>query len=142
MALPSLPTLPFERHDEEDKKLTTELVKRLNEDTRRIRIIEQRVDRLENSLDTMQENTLTQLNDLKLDLEKINNKIVSVSEKLLSIEGEILRLSKELTRTATKRELKQMETFIDLINPITAKFATKDEVEKMIDNRVPKPKKA
>ena len=142
MALPSLPTLPFERHDEEQRKLTTELVKRINEDTRRIRIIEQRVDRLENSIESIQESTLTQLNDLKLSLEKISNKIVSVSEKLVNIEGEILRLSKELSKTATKRELKQMETFIDLINPITAKFATKDEVENMIDNKILKNRKA
>lgn len=142
MALPSLPSLPFEKHGEDESKLTAELVKRVNEDVRRIRIIEQRVDRVENSLESIQENTLTQLNDLKLALEKINNKIVSVSEKLVNIEGEILRLSKELSKTATKRELKQMETFIDLINPITAKFATKDEVERMIDNRTPKNKKA
>ncbi|MEK6909553.1 MAG: hypothetical protein AABW61_00575 [Candidatus Aenigmatarchaeota archaeon] len=142
MALPTLPSLPFERHGEEEGKLTAELVKRLNEDTRRIRIVEQRIDRLENSIDTLQENALTQLNDLKLALEKINNKIVSVSEKLVSIEGEILRLGKEISKTATKRELKQMETFIDLINPITAKFVTKDEVERMIDYKTPKNKKA
>ena len=142
MALPSLPSLPFEKHGEDESKLTAELVKRVNEDVRRIRIIEQRIDRLESSIDTLQENALTQLNDLKLALEKINNKIVSVSEKLVNIEGEILRLSKELSKTATKRELKQMETFIDLINPITAKFVTKDEVENMIENQIPKSKKA
>lgn len=142
MALPSLPQLPFERHGEEEEKLTSELVKRMNESTRRIRIIEQGVDKLESSIGSIQEGTLTQLNDLKLALEKINNKIVSVSEKLVNIEGEILRLSKELSKTATKRELKQMEIFIDLINPITAKFATKDEVEKMIDNKMPRIKKA
>ncbi len=134
--------MPFEGHEEDITKVTAELVKRMNEDTRRIRIIEQRVDRLENSIESIQENSLTQLNDLKLALEKINNKIVSVSDKLMNIEGEILRLSKEISKTATKRELKQMETFIDLINPITAKFATKDEVEKMIDNKLPKTKKA
>ena len=142
MAIPSLPTLPFERHGEEEEKLSAELVKRMNESTRRIRIIEQRVDRVESSIESIQGNTLTQLNDLKFALEKIANRIVTVSEKLINIEGEILRLSKELSKTATKRELKQMEIFIDLINPITAKFATKDEVEKMIDNKLPRVKKA
>lgn len=138
MALPSLPTLPFEKHDEDWKKLTGELVKRMNDDTRRIRIMEQRLDRVESSVQSMQENTLNQLNDLKLALERINDKIVSVSEKLMSIEGEILRLNKDVSKTATKRELKQIETFIDLINPITAKFVTKDEVEKMIEYNKPK----
>lgn len=135
-----LPTLPFEKHD--DKNLGAELVTRMNDSTRRIRIIEQRIDRLENSIEALQENTLTQLNDLRLSLDKINDKFASVSEKLLNIEGEILRISKELSKSATKRELKQMETFIELINPITAKFATKDEVEKMIDNKMPRIKKA
>ncbi len=135
-----LPTLPFEKHD--DKNLGAELVTRMNDSTRRIRIIEQRIDRLENSIEALQENALTQLNDLRLSLDKINDKFASVSEKLLNIEGEILRISKELSKSATKRELKQMETFIELINPITAKFATKDEVEKMIDNKMPRIKKA
>ncbi|MBI2547552.1 MAG: hypothetical protein HYW23_03850 [Candidatus Aenigmarchaeota archaeon] len=137
----ALPTLPFERHGGNVEELITELVKRLNENTRRIRIIEQRVDRVENSVDALEDNTLTQLNDLKLSLEKISDRIVSLSEKLVSIEGEILRLGKELSKTATKREFKEMETFIDLINPITAKFATKDEVEKMIEDKTAKIKR-
>ena len=140
MALPTLPSLPFERHDEDEKKVTGELVKRMNDDTRRIRIMEQRIDRVESSVEGLQENALNQLTDLKLSLERINDKIVSVSEKLMTIEGEILRLNKELSKTATKRELKQMETFVDLINPITAKFATKDEVEKMIEFSKPRNK--
>lgn len=133
MALPD-PTrlIPFERRDEESAAITSELVKRINEDTRRIRIIEQRIDRVENSINALEDNYLTQFNDLKLSLEKLGNKMVSISEKLVDIESEMLRLNKELAKTATKREIKQMETFIDLINPVTAKFMTRDEMENFV----------
>ncbi|MBI2542834.1 MAG: hypothetical protein HYW24_01485 [Candidatus Aenigmarchaeota archaeon] len=142
MALPTLPQLPFERQDDNVKALISELVKRINEDARRIRVVEQRMDRLDNSISALQDDTLTQLSDLKVFLDKINNKIITMSEKLVGIESEILRLNKELTKTATKRELKEMETFIDLVNPITSKFATRDEVERMIQDKLAKSKKA
>ena len=137
----ALPTLPFEHADKETKDLAVELIKRVNDSERRIRIIEQRIDRLENAIGSLQDNSLTQVNDLKLALEKISNKLVSISEKLMSIEMEMLRFNKELSKTATKRELKQIETFVELINPVTAKFITKDEVERVLDDRLAKLKK-
>lgn len=141
MAIPDPARIFFERHDD-TKALISELIKRVNEDTRRIRIIEQRIDRIESSVSSIQEDSLNQINELKLSLEKMTNKLSSISEKLANIESEILRLSKELSKTATKRELKQMETFIDLINPITAKFVTRDEMEKFVNEKIPKNKKA
>ncbi len=137
----ALPTLPFERDDKESKELTGEVIKRVNDSERRVRIIEQRIDRLENSIGALQDNSLTQINDLKLTLEKITNKLSSINEKLMGIETEILRVSKEISKSATKRELKQIETFMELTNPVTAKFVTRDEMETAFENRLAKFKK-
>ncbi|MBI2084107.1 MAG: hypothetical protein HYT70_00630 [Candidatus Aenigmarchaeota archaeon] len=142
MAIPD-PTriLQFEQHGD-ITRLAEELVKRLNENTRRIRIVEQRMDRMDNSINALEDNTLNQLNDLKMFLEKITDRLVSLSEKLVGIESEILRLSKELSKTATKREFKEIETYMELINPVTAKYVTKDEMERYISLKIPKAKKA
>lgn len=122
----------------ETKAIITELVRRMNEDTRRIRALEQRLTRIDNSIDSLEYNTLTQLNDLKIKFEKIGNNLLEVSEKLTSIENEILRINKELEKTATKAEVKQLETFIELFNPVKSRFVTKDEMERMLEEKLVK----
>ncbi len=133
--------LSFERRDDMTA-LASELVKRVNEDTRRIRAIEQRMDRMENSISALQDSTLNHLNELKIFMEKMTDRLVLLSEKLVSIENEILRVNKDLSKTATKREFKEIETYMELINPVTAKYVTKDEMERYVSLKIPKVKKA
>ncbi len=118
------------------KSLATELVKRINEDTRRIRSLEQRMEKNENTMRGLEDSNLAQLNELKLGLEKIGDRILKTSDRLESIENEILRLNKELGKTASKMDVKQMESFIDLVNPITSRFVTKDEMDRAMEERL------
>lgn len=120
------------------KDITTELVKRLNMNGRRIRSLEDRVERVENRVRGMEERVLEQMNTLKIDLERISQKIAYATQKLADINKEILRINKELSKTATKREVKEVQSFIDLVNPITAKFVTKDELERRLEELVKK----
>jgi predicted nucleic acid-binding Zn-ribbon protein len=122
----------FEKPVEDVRALSTEIIRRVNEDTRRIRNIEQRIDKLENSISTLEEAVLTQTGEIKVNLERIIQKVTSFSDKLTGIESEILRLNKELGKAATKSEVKQIETFIDIVNPITAKFVTRDELDRQL----------
>jgi len=115
--------------------LSSELVRRMNEDARRIKSIEQKMDRLENTLITLEESALMQMNELKINLERISSKISALADRLNTIENDIVRVNKELGKTATKAEVKQIETFVDLVNPIKAKFVTRDELERMLEER-------
>jgi archaellum component FlaC len=118
--------------------LAGELVKRMNEDSRRIRLLEQRNEKIESGFNSLQETILIQMDGLKVKLERIAENINSVSNRLTAIENEIQRLNKELGKTASKAELKQLEAFIELINPITSKFITRDEMERILDERLRK----
>lgn len=120
--------MAFEKPAEDAKAFANEVIRRVNEDARRIRNMEQRIDKLEDSLSTLEENVLTQTGDLKISLERISQKIGTISEKLSAMESEIMKVNKGLTKAATKSEVKQLETFIDIVNPITSKFVTKDEL--------------
>ena len=122
----------------EIKEITSEIVRRINEDTRRIKLLEQTSERIQTRMDQIEEAVLNQMNDLKIDLDKISIKINSVSDRLKAIENEIIRINKDLAKTATKAEVKQLETFIDLINPITSKFITKDQLERALEERLAK----
>lgn len=123
---------------EDVKKVLNEVVNRMNEDRRRIRLIEQNIDRIESSVSSLESNVLTQMGDIKLTLDKINNRLSEVSTKMDAVETEILKFRKLIGKAATKVELKQLESFIDLVSPITSKFVTKDELERAFERRLKK----
>jgi prefoldin subunit 5 len=130
-------TLPFEKKENPEAALMTEeMIRRLNEDSRRIRIVEQRLDRIEQQIETLESTALNQMEDIKIGLEKMAAKITLISDKLNGIENEMARINKEISKTASRAELKEIETFIDLVNPITSKFVTKDEMQREFEERI------
>lgn len=124
------------------KLVTSEILRRVNEESRRIRLLEQRMDRVDNSVSGMQENVLAQLDDLKLGIERLSDKILKVSERLNGMDVEIDKVNKGLNKTATKSEVKQLETFVDVVNPITSKFVTLEQLERILEEKGVKPKRA
>ncbi|OGW55103.1 MAG: hypothetical protein A2Y81_05665 [Nitrospirae bacterium RBG_13_43_8] len=126
----------------EVKLVTSELLRRVNESGRRIRLLEQRMERVDDSISGLEENVLTQLDDLKLGIERLSDKILKISERLNSIDVEIDKVNKGLNKAATKSEVKQLETFVDVVNPITSKFVTMEQVERALEERSARPKRA
>ncbi len=129
--------MPFEKSTD-IKKTLVEIINRINEDRRRIRLIEQNIDRVENSISSLEQNFLTQSGDVKIAIDRLNNKLLDITNKLSVVESEITRLDKAVKKAATKVELKQLESFIDLVNPITSKFVTKDELKREIEDMIKK----
>ena len=122
--------------------LTSELVRRMNEDNRRIRLLEQRMDRIDNTVSGLEDNVLAQLDDLKFSIEKLNSEFLRIGERITGMENKINKLEKDLDKAATKTEMKQIETFIDVVNPITSRFVTKDEMGRALEEIVTRAKKA
>jgi len=54
------------------------------------------------------------------------------------VESAIGRIEKELAKRATKAELKQIESYMSLMSPITSKFVTKEEMERAIEDKIQK----
>jgi chromosome segregation ATPase len=115
--------------------LSGEMVRRLNEYSSRIKNVEMRLERLENRVTSIEETVLNQLNNLKIGIERLSQKISSVSDRLTNMENEIVRINKELGKTALKSDIKKIESFIDVVNPITSKFVTRDELERLLEEK-------
>jgi len=126
--------LVFEKPEEANAVLS-EIVKRVNEDRRRMRMLEQSVERLENSLSALEGSALSQMSDFKLAMDRIGSKIEATSARLAAIEGNVSKLGRGVDKAATKLELRQIESFIDLVNPVTSKFVTKDELDRALEER-------
>lgn len=122
----------------EIKDITPEIIKRINEDTRRIRSMEEKMERVENRLRNLEDGALAEMEKLRVILERIENRIADISTRLSNMDNEIIRINKELGKAATKAELKQIETFVDILNPIKARFITRDELERILEERIQK----
>jgi len=118
--------------------MMNELVRRLNENSRRIKYVEQKAEKVESTVTTLEETALLRMNDLKINLERIEQKMTSLAERLNAIETEILHANKEIGKAATKSEVKHLEAYIDLMNPITSKFITREELERVLEENAPK----
>jgi multidrug resistance efflux pump len=121
--------------DKSQEAALKEAVNRMNEDRRRIRLIEQNIDRVESSINSIEHTALSQASDLKIEIERLSQKLAEMSSRMDVMEAEVVRVGKLTGKAATKLELKQLESFIDLVNPITSKFVTKDELDRALEER-------
>jgi len=116
------------------KVLMGELIKRANDSDRRLRNLELRTDRSESSLLTLEQTLLTSLNELKINFEKISLKLTLLSEKIAAVEVELGKVTKELEKKAGKQDLKEIQSYIDLVSPVTAKFVTREELDRALED--------
>lgn len=130
-------SMVFEKEAPKDvQSFSSEIVGRINTNTRRIKMIEQRIDGIELRVGALEEKIIDEMSDLKKSFEQISTDIKAVAEDLLRIQTEILKINKNLDKKAKKIEVKELESLIDLYNPIKSRFVTRNEVKKIIEERL------
>ena len=115
--------------------LATELVKRVNDETRRTRLLEQKIDRFEAELTNLESAIDIRNEENKLALQNIADTLKNISDRMLVMENAIGRIEKELGKKATKSELKKIDTYMDLMSPITSKYVTRAELDRAIEEK-------
>ena len=100
--------------------------------------MEQRLDGLEMRVGAIQEKIINEIEDVKTGFEGIYTDIKQISKNLSELRGEILRMDKLINKTAKRTEVKELESLLDLYSPIKSKFATRDEVERLIEEKLSK----
>jgi ribosome-binding protein aMBF1 (putative translation factor) len=122
----------------EMRVLTSELVKRVNDETRRIRLAEQRLDRFEVAADNLENMVSSHAIEMKTQIDNLAKSIKALSDRMTMTESAIGRIEKELAKRATKMEIKQIESYMSLMSPITSRFVTREEMERAIEDRAQK----
>ena len=113
----------------------TELVRRENESSRRLRALEERSSLTEMRASTLQDSLLKMIEERKLFNEKINERLTNIETTILRIDNELMKINKNLEKMAKKTELKELENMLSFFNPIKTNFVTKEEVERMLEER-------
>jgi len=105
----------------------------------RIRAIESKYTLLAEQLLVINENMIVSYKDLTKEAKVTNSDIKEIKQDLFNVKETIKHLAKETDMFARKEEVKVLEKYINLWNPM--EFITAEELNKILDERL-KTKKA
>jgi len=106
-----------------------ELVRRSNEDTRRLRALEQRLDAIENRINTFESTTLEKNKKANTKFAELDLSLKGLGDEIAKLTGSIDKINKQINKFARKQDLKEIERMLDLISPIRQEYVTKDQLE-------------
>jgi uncharacterized protein YpuA (DUF1002 family) len=115
--------------------IVQELIRRSNEDTRRLRSLEQRIDSLENRLGTVEETNLDRTKKANEKFAEFDVKIRDINNELIKIKNTLEKIMRQMGKFAQKSDIKEIERMFELLSPIKQEFVTKDELEEELKYR-------
>ncbi len=116
--------------------ILSELVRRMNEHSRRLRAIETRHAIIETRISSLEDAALRINEEIKATKEDNSKKIKKYDTSFLKIENDINKINKKMDRMARKSQLKELENLISLFNPLKTTFITREELERLLNERV------
>jgi phosphate starvation-inducible protein PhoH len=115
--------------------ILTELVRRENESSRRLRALEERSSLSEMRSSTLQDAFLKLSEEKRAFNEKLNERLTSIENSILRIDNELVKINKNLEKTAKKTELKEIENMLTFFNPLKTNFVTREEVRRIVGEK-------
>ena len=102
----------------------------MNNLTRRLRVIEERFANTRSKIEIDEKNMLNFHKKVNLDFKSINSEILELKNDIKEMRTEMSMIIKELQLAAKKEDVKVLEKYIEIWQPLN--FVTKKEVERII----------
>jgi len=103
----------------------------INTLSRRLRLMEEGFTNLRRFLQITEESIIAKNKHYSAEIKTITSDIIEIRKEIQELKDKLLLVVKEFQSVARKEEVKVLEKYINLWNPI--KFVSQNEVEQMID---------
>lgn len=103
---------------------------------RRVRVLEERYTNLRRKSQVTEHNMLTTNKKLMTDIKTLTTEIDEIKKEMDIVKSTLRQIIEELKKTAKKEEVKMLEKYINLWEPI--KFITHNEIEKIVKDIIEK----
>ena len=118
-----------------------ELVRRSNEESRRMRQIEQRLDAIEDKLNVLVDGTNERAKRTNTKTTDLEVAVKNISNDLANANANIDKITRSMAKFAQKRDLKEIERMLDLISPVNKEYVTKEGLEEELREKRLAPRK-
>jgi uncharacterized coiled-coil protein SlyX len=120
--------MPVFGEDEKKKgtaaPLVNEIVGRVNDNTKRLRLIEQREKLLTSRISSMDESVAGKVEGLENSKKDLDAKISALEEKLTSVQNTMHEVVKQLQFLARKSEVKKVDEKLRILEPLLSQIGT------------------
>ena len=103
----------------------------INSLSRRLRLLEESSANLRRFFQVTEENTIARNKHYSAEIKTINSDVSEIRKEMQEIREKLLLVIKELQSVARKDEVKVLEKYINLWNPV--KFVSQNEIESIIN---------
>ncbi len=111
----------------------------INTLSRRLKLIEEGYTNLRRFFQVTEENIIAKNKHYSAELKTINSDVVEIRKEIQEIKDKLMLVIKELQSVARKEEVKVLEKYINLWNPV--KFVSQNEIEGIINEVLEKREK-
>ncbi len=107
--------------------IINEIVGRVNDNTKRLRILEDRERLATSRISSIDESLLEKINALQSSIEGLGAKVTAQDEKVTTIQNTLKEVVKQLQFLARKSELKRLEEKLRLFDPLKTQLVPGEE---------------
>lgn len=118
------------------REILNELVERTNSNIRRLRVLEQNMDASKSRVNTVEKTAQEESERVKKEVGELDSRIKEESERIIKLELTLKDVINQLKRSVSTSKLKELESLIDVFNPLKSEFVTREEVENLIEERL------
>lgn len=115
--------------------IINELVDRTNSNTQRLRVLEQRNEVLSSRANTIEQEILNLNRHIQRVMLGIDTKTKKIEDRIRKSEGILKEVVKQMKKLATTSKISELEQLIEIYNPIKSQFMTREEVERIIEEK-------
>lgn len=112
--------------------LLSELARRLNDNTRRIRLLEEQLENINSRVNKMEQSVMEATQEMNRSIQGFSEGADEMRDKIANISVDIQKINKHMQGLVNRREIKELQEYVDLLEPLTSKFATKKDVEDIV----------
>lgn len=115
--------------------IINQVVERVNDDAKRLRVLEQRDEVMSSRLTGIEQNLTSNYREFKKSTKVLEKKIAELQDKSEEIENKIGEIIMQFRRMASKADVKTIENLIEIYNPVKSRFVTIEEVRRLLKKR-------
>ncbi|MDY6776720.1 MAG: hypothetical protein SVQ76_01280 [Candidatus Nanohaloarchaea archaeon] len=112
-----------------------EVVRRVKDFNRRIRDLEEKVRNLNARVNTVEDTLLERTKKLNSELSDVNDDVASLQDRAANLEVDINNVQRNMRKMVSKREISEIENYLDLMDPVNSSFVTESEVEDIVEEK-------
>jgi hypothetical protein len=122
--------MPDKRQPRTIHTILNEMIERVNNDTQRLRILEQTTESLTSRMNMLEQATLQARRDLQKALGDINMGLESLADRMARNESVTKEIISHMKKLVTENKVKELESLIEIYNPVKSSFVTKEEMQR------------